>query len=102
MIDENGNQIPVEGDLGAETSSLTVMIPMTEDPDETEASTGESVIEKLPIEFTGEVRDFTIPAGAKIVTGTGEEVSLDSISKGSLIQLIVNETTGIVESVMVW
>lgn len=31
----------------------------------------------------------------------GKEVSFDNVTKGSLVQLIVNETTGVVESLMV-
>ena len=100
MIDENGNQVPVEGDLGGETGGLTVMIPMPSEGGSSSEASGE--IEKLPIEFTGEVRDYTIPAGAKILNAAGKEVSMDSITKGSLVQLIINETSGVVETVMVW
>ena len=57
--------------------------------------------EQLPIEFTGEVREFTVPAGAKITNTMGKEVSFDQVTKGSLVQLIVNETTGMVERLMV-
>lgn len=104
MIDENGNQVPVEGDFGSDTADVTIMIPAPDDHDaEGNQNTGSSgEIEKLPIEFTGEVREFTIPAGVKIMNTVGKEVTLDAVSKGSLVQLIVNESTGVVESLMVW
>lgn len=103
MVDENGNQVPVEGDMGDNAGGETIMIPMPEDTGVDEGdSEGGGEIEKLPIEFTGEVREFSIPAGAKIVNAAGKETTLDSIKKGSLVQLIWNETSGVVESVMVW
>ena len=79
------------------------MIPMPDDAagGETENGTGDASAEQLPIEFTGEVREFTIPAGAKITNAMGKEVSFDNVTEGSLVQLIVNETTGVVESLMV-
>jgi len=103
MVDENGNQVPVDGDLGDGGDGQVIMIPMPEDSDEEgdANASGDSEIEKLPIEFTGEVKDFVIPAGAKIVNAMGNEITLDSIAKGSLIQLIVNESSGVVETIMV-
>lgn len=79
------------------------MVPMPDDASGSgeEGSTGDAPAEQLPIEFTGEVREFTIPAGAKITNAIGKEVSFDNVTKGSLVQLIVNETTGVVESLMV-
>lgn len=100
MVDENGNKVPVDGDLGDAAGGLTLMIPMPGDGDSKSEAIGE--IEKLPIEFTGEVREYTIPAGAKILNAAGKEVTMDSITKGSLVQLIINETSGVVETVMVW
>ena len=79
------------------------MIPAPDDAagGGTEGSTEDAPAEQLPIEFTGEVREFTIPAGAKITNAMGKEVSFDNVTKGSLVQLIVNETTGVVEHLMV-
>ncbi|GMQ61484.1 hypothetical protein [Vallitalea maricola] len=102
MIDENGNQVPIEGGIGDNAGGQTIMIPAPDDGGADGNSTDGSEIEKLPIEFTGEVRDFTIPAGAKVINAMGKETTLDSIKKGSLVQLIINETSGVVESVMVW
>lgn len=104
MIDENGNQVPVEGDFDMDSASATIMIPMPDDAgaEDGEQTTGAGEIEKLPIEFTGEVREFTIPAGVKILNGVGKEVTLDAVTKGSLVQLIINESTGVVESLMVF
>lgn len=102
-VDENGETRPADGnDVGA-GEGATIMVPMPDDAagDGTESSTGDAPAEQLPIEFTGEVREFTIPAGAKITNAMGKEVSFDHVTKGSLVQLIVNETTGVVESLMV-
>lgn len=104
-VDENGNQEirPKDEDDFAGEGGTTVIVPMPEDVDEggSADSTGDAPAEKLPIEFTGEVREFTIPAGAKIINAMGKEVSFDNVTRGSLVQLIVNETTGVVESLMV-
>lgn len=102
-VDENGETHTMDSDdLGA-GDGVTIMVPMPEDAagDGAEDSTGDAPAEQLPIAFTGEVREFTIPAGAKITNSMGKEVSLDSVTKGSLVQLIVNETTGVVETLMV-
>lgn len=101
MVDENGEQRPVDGDVGGEGGE-TIMVPAPADGGtEGGEGGGDASIEKLPIEFTGEVQEFTIPAGAKILNAMGKEVTLDSVQKGSLVQLIVNEGTGVVETVMV-
>ena len=55
---------------------------------------------KLPHNFY-RGRAITIPAGAKITNAMGKEVSFDNVTKGSLVQLIVNETTGVVQQLMV-
>lgn len=102
-VDENGQTRPMDDSDDSDAGDVTIMIPMPEDAEgeETEGATGEALPEQLPIEFTGEVRDFTIPAGAKITNATGKEISFDSVKKGSLVQLVVDETTGVVESLMV-
>ena len=101
-VDENGNQEirPIDEDAFSGENTLTVVVPMPEDAGESgsEGSAGDVPAEQLPIEFTGEVREFTIPAGAKITNAMGKEVSFDNVSKGSLVQL---ETTGVVEHLMV-
>lgn len=102
-VDENGETRPADGDDAGAGDGATVMIPMPDDAvgDGTEGGAGEAPAEQLPIEFTGEVREFTIPAGAKITNAMGKEVSFDNVTKGSLVQLIVNESTGVVERLMV-
>lgn len=104
-IDENGNQEirPKDDDTFAGEDVTTIIVPMPEDAAEggSEDSAGDTPAERLPIEFTGEVLEFTIPAGAKITNAMGKEVSFDNVTKGSLVQLIVNETTGVVERLMV-
>ncbi|HIX05790.1 MAG TPA: hypothetical protein H9865_06780 [Candidatus Fournierella pullicola] len=104
-VDENGNQEirPRDDEAFAGENTTTIIVPMPDDAAEsgTDESAGNAPAEQLPIEFTGEVRDFTIPAGAKITNAMGKEVSLDAVNKGSLVQVIVNETTGVVEHLMV-
>lgn len=104
-VDENGNQEirPIDDDAFSGENTLTVVVPMPENAGEggSDGSAGDAPAEQLPIEFTGEVREFTIPAGAKITNAAGKEVSFDNVTKGSLVQLIVNENTGIVERLMV-
>lgn len=102
-VDENGETRPADGNDTGAGDGATIMIPMPDDAagEGAEGNTGDAPAEQLPIEFTGEVREFTIPAGAKITNAMGKEVSFDNVTKGSLVQLIVNETTGVVESLMV-
>lgn len=102
-VDENGETHVMDGGDTDATGDVTLMIPVPDDAagDGTEDSTGDAPAEQLPIAFTGEVREFTIPAGAKITNALGKEISFDNVTKGSLVQLIVNETTGVVESLMV-
>lgn len=102
-VDENGETRPMDGDDSGNAGDVTIMIPAPDDAagEGAEGNTGDAPAEQLPIEFTGEVREFTIPAGAKITNAMGKEVSFDNVTKGSLVQLIVNETTGVVESLMV-
>ena len=98
-VDENGETHVMDGGDRGAAGDVMIMVPAPDDVagDGTEGSTGDAPAEKLPIEFTGEVRDFTIPAGAKITNAMGKEVSFDNVTKGSLVQLILNETTGVVE-----
>lgn len=101
-VDENGEMHPM--DNSADTGSggeLTIMVPVPDDAAAEGAEDNIGEAEQLPIAFTGEVREFTIPAGAKITNAMGKEVSLDNVTKGSLVQLIVNESTGVVEHLMV-
>lgn len=102
-VDENGETHPMDSGDGGATGDVTIMVPVPDDAagDGAEDNTGTAPAEQLPIEFTGEVREFTIPAGAKITNALGKEVSFDNVTKGSLVQLIVNETTGVVEHLMV-
>lgn len=102
-VDENGETRPMDGGDSGNAGDVTIMIPAPDDAngEGAEGNTGDAPAEQLPIEFTGEVREFTIPAGAKITNAMGKEVSFDNVTKGSLVQLIVNETTGVVESLMV-
>lgn len=104
-VDENGNQEirSKDDDAFDGENAATIIVPMPDGAagDGSEGSEGTALAEQLPIEFTGEVREFTIPAGAKITNAMGKEVSFDNVTKGSLVQLMVNEDTGVVERLMV-
>lgn len=103
IIDENGEQrVATDSDKGSEGGEM-VMIPMPEgEGDDSDSDSKSGAIEKLPIEYTGETKELTIPAGIKITNLLGKEVSLDKLKKGSLVQVTVNESTEIVEKVVVW
>lgn len=103
MIDEHGNQVPVDSSLIGDSAenSIIIMAPEDKNHDGNEERISNE-IEKLPIAFTGEVKSFSIPAGTKIINGVGKEVPLDLVIKGSLIQIIVNEPSGRIESLLVW
>mgnify|MGYP003375032151 CR=1 FL=1 len=102
-VGENGESRPMDGGDSGNAGDITIMIPAPNDAagERTEGNTGDIPAEQLPIEFTGEVLEFTIPAGAKITNALGKEISFDNVTKGSLVQIIVNETTGVVEHLMV-
>lgn len=101
-VDENGEMHPMDDRTnGSSGGELMIMVPVPDDATDGGAEGSMGDAEQLPIAFTGEVREFTIPAGAKITNAMGKEVSLDNVTKGSLVQLIVNESTGVVEHLMV-
>lgn len=112
-VDENGVQTLVDGASTENEGGVVFMMPMPDGDAASEGSAGGSgdpsggesasngPIDKMPIEFTGEVKDFTIPAGASIVNAMGQEITLDQIVQGSIVQLIVDEATGVVERILV-
>ncbi|WP_252213592.1 hypothetical protein [Clostridium sp. VAP41] len=104
IYDGTGDPKPYDGDINDSGDGNMIMIPGPEDEnvENNENASGGSSNEKLPIEFTGEVKEFTIPAGVKITNTAGKEAKLDTVVNGSLVQIIVNESTGIPESIMVW
>lgn len=51
------------------------------------AVTDEQEAPKMQLEYTGDSKSFTIPAGVKITGSTGGEVQMDSIAKGSVLMI---------------
>lgn len=102
-IGENGNERRADMDEFKEIFGEVALVPIPGDDsgDGTDENTSDSSVGQIPINYMGEVCDFTIPAGAKITNSLGKEISFDNVTKGSLIQLMVNEETGVVESLMV-
>lgn len=58
--------------------------------------------QQLELEYTGEEKDFTIPAGASVLNYMGQPSTSDALRKGLIVQLEVNKDTGIVTSVFIW
>ena len=103
IVDENGQMRPAnESDKPSEGGEM-IMIPMPDgEGDDSDGDSQAGAIEKLPIEYTGETKELTIPAGAKITNLSGKEVSFDKIKKGTLLQVTVDESNDIVQKVVVW
>lgn len=57
--------------------------------------------ERVEMEFTGETKSFTIPAGAEIFQGAGQGGQLSSLKKGSIVIVYVNKESGVVGNVTI-
>lgn len=57
--------------------------------------------ERIEMEYTGETKSFTIPAGAKITEGLGQEGKISSLKKGSVIMILANKESGVVADVTI-
>lgn len=102
IYDGTGEPRPYDGEIDDASGGETLMVPMPDEENGDGNNTSAGKAEKLPIEFTGETKEFTIPAGAKTTNVSGKDVNFDVIKKGSFVQITVNENTGVVESIMVW
>ncbi|MDL2236901.1 hypothetical protein LJC56_03595 [Christensenellaceae bacterium OttesenSCG-928-K19] len=61
--------------------------------------------QELELEYTGETKSILVPAGAEILSLIGTEGTLDSIKKGSVLMLTVDDMTkerATADSVMIW
>ena len=58
--------------------------------------------DRIELEYTGETKTFTIPAGVEICKSNGEEVKLPSVKKGEVISIKINKKTGAVSRVIIW
>lgn len=60
-----------------------------------ELAEGENEVEELELQYTGESKSFTIPAGANIFDYTnGSEGKVSSIKKGAIVQIVATESEG--------
>lgn len=57
---------------------------------------------KIELEYTGEKKEITIPAGATIFNlQTGTETKMDELKKGTVIQIISEKSTGTITEVYI-
>lgn len=57
--------------------------------------------ERIEMEFTGETKSFTIPAGAEIFQGAGQGGEISSLKKGSVVIIYTNKESGVVANVTI-
>lgn len=57
-------------------------------------------ISKLELEYTGETKDFTIPAGLKIYDSIGKELKMSDLKEGNVLMVMQRED-GSIESIIV-
>ena len=57
--------------------------------------------ERIEMEYTGETKSFTIPAGAEIIEGLGQQGKISSLKKGSVIMILANKESGVVSNVTI-
>lgn len=89
-----GNEIKVaiakktaEGENGEEDLKSNAITPNEND---VPMIGGESIEDPMDnLEFTGETKIFTIPAGVKI-TNMGQEINLSSLKKGDIISVVTD------------
>lgn len=78
---------PAENENGEEDLKGDVMTPNEND---VPMIGGEGIEDSMDnLEFTGETRTFTIPAGVKI-TNMGQEINLSSLKKGDIISVVTD------------
>lgn len=80
---------PVESEDGKDDLKGDVITPNDSDVPMIGGEGIEDPIDNL--EFTGETKTFTIPAGVKI-TNMGQEISLSSLKKGDIISVMTGVT----------
>lgn len=56
---------------------------------------------QMELEYTGEVLDYTIPAGISILNIFGEEVTMNELTKGTIVMLMVDTSTQAVTGIQV-
>lgn len=78
---------PAEDESGMDDLKGEVMTPNEND---TPVIGGEGIEDPMDnLEFTGETKTFTIPAGVKI-TNMGQEINLSSLKKGDIISVVTD------------
>lgn len=56
---------------------------------------------QMELEYTGEVLDYTIPAGISILNIFGEEVTMNELTKETIVMLMVDTSTQAVTGIQV-
>lgn len=78
---------PAEDEIGEEDLKSNAITPNEND---VPMIGGESIEDPMDnLEFTGETKTFTIPAGVKI-TNMGQEINLSSLKKGDIISVVTD------------
>ena len=55
---------------------------------------------KLELEYTGETKDLTIPAGLKIYDSIGKEIKMSDLKEGNVLMVMQSED-GSIESITI-
>lgn len=98
QFDNGGEDAPSSDEPGGEDAfSMTSSMAATEGDGEDQGGAEE----RVEMEFTGETKSFTIPAGAEIFQGAGQGGQLSSLKKGSVVIVYVNKESGVVANVTI-
>lgn len=84
--------------------SQVFMVAPAEDESGSADSTGGETASSVPqmeLEYTGEVLDYTIPAGISILNLFGEEVTMNELTKGTIVMLTVDSSTQAITGIQV-
>ena len=90
-----------ESSQNTDPGTMTHAIPATELTPAQEGGGKAMERPKTELEYTGEEKDFTIPAGAPITGADGQNETMEAIQKGSVLILNLDEAGNIV-SIGMW
>lgn len=96
-VDENpANDLPAG-------SQIFMVAPSEGESDGADESGSQAAsnVPQMELEYTGEVLDYTIPAGISILNIFGEEVTMNELTKGAIVALTVDSTTQAVTGIQV-
>lgn len=101
--DDEGIAEVRDGDTGAQIDAAGAVFAVDGGDGNVQYFGGVGEGEKMELEYTGETKSFTVPAGADIVSMIGGEAKLDAIKKGSVVMVTApkDEANGTVSSIMI-